>query len=415
MGNVADLKCVRCGRVYGQEDVAYTCPHCGIEGILDVRYDYDALEDAGFGPARLAADRDPTHWRYRDLLPIADRSTLPTIPVGGTPIFPLPRELADGLGVGELWVKDEGRGPTGSLKDRASSVGAVNAKELGFDTVSCASTGNAASSLAGFAANLGLKAFIFVPEFAPEAKVVQLRMFGATVFVVKGTYEEAYDLSMEAAAAFGWYNRNAAVNPVLVEGKKTCGLEIGEQTAGLPPDWVSVSVGDGCTIAGIWKGLKEMLRFGVTDRLPRMLGTQAEGASPLVRAFREGTEDYGATETSTLADSISVGHPRNGLKALRAVRESDGRFEAIPDEEILGAEAQLASFGVFAEPAAAAGLAGIRRAREAGAIAPGDRVLHVVTGSGLKDIGGAMRAAPLDAISIPPSLDAVREVVEAGR
>jgi threonine synthase len=414
MGKVASLDCVRCGRTYGEGEVMYTCPSCGIEGVLDVRYDYEALEAAGFGPERLARDPDPTHWRYRDLLPVGDGAELPTIPVGGTPLFPLPA-VARLLGVGELWIKDEGRGPTGSFKDRASSVGVVKARELGFSAMSCASTGNAASSLAGFGAHLGLETFIFVPNFAPEPKVTQLRMFGATVFVVGGSYGQAYDLSMEAAEAFGWYNRNAAINPVLVEGKKTCGLEIAEQTAAEPPDWVSVSVGDGCTIAGIWKGLTEMRRLGVTDRAPRMLGTQAEGASPLVRAFRSGTESYEVGEASTIADSISVGHPRNGLKALRAVRSSDGWFETATDDEILRAQTELGSAGVFAEPAAAAGIAGIRRAREAGVIGPHDRILHVVTGSGLKDVRTAMRAAPKEAVPIPPSLDAVREIVDAMR
>jgi threonine synthase len=413
MGKVARLRCVVCDRTYADGDVLYTCPVDGIAGILDVEYDDEQLQASGFGPERLASDPDRTHWRYRDLLPIGDGVELPTLPVGDTPLFPLP-ELAKELGVGELWIKDEGRGPTGSFKDRASSVGAVKARELGFDTVSCASTGNAASSLAGFAANLGLSSFIFVPGFAPEPKVVQLRMFGARVFIVDGSYEQAYDLSMRAAEAFGWFNRNAAINPVLVEGKKTAGLEIAEQTAGAVPDWVSVSVGDGCTVAGIWKGLLEMRRFGVIDHLPRLLATQAERAAPLVEAFRAGTEEWMPAEAGSAADSINVGQPRNGLKALRAVRESGGEFVGVSDEEIFGAQADLAAFGVFGEPAGVAGIAGIRRAREAGAVAGGERVLHVVTGSGLKDVKGAMRAAPREAHRITPDLEAVRELVESG-
>jgi threonine synthase len=409
---VTELICVRCGRSYPPDQVVYTCPVDGIDGVLDVRYDYDAIAAGGFGPDWLRANPDRTHWRYRSLLPLGPNAMLPSIPVGDTPLFLLPR-LAGELGVGELWIKDEGRSATGSFKDRASSVGAVNAVERGFAAASCASTGNAASSLAGFAAHLGLAAFIFVPKFAPEAKVVQLRLFGATVFVVQSTYEDAYDLSELAAAEFGWYDRNAAVNPVLVEGKKTAGLEIAEQTAARDgmPDWVSVSVGDGCTIAGVWKGLVEMHRFGVIDRLPRLLGTQAEGASPLVQAFRDGTEEYPVAEGTSLADSINVGHPRNGIKALRAVRESGGEFVAVPDQEILAAQADLGAHGVFGEPAGVAGIAGIRRAREAGVIGARERVLHVVTGNGLKDVRGAMQAARVEAHPIPPSLDAVREVV----
>ncbi|HXF56039.1 MAG TPA: threonine synthase [Actinomycetota bacterium] len=414
MGKVQALVCVKCDRSYAEGEVLYTCPHCGPTGILDVRYDYDALAREGFGPERLAADPERTQWRYRDLLPIGDGAEVPPVPVGWTPVFPLPG-LARSLGVAELWVKDEGRNPTASFKDRASSVAAVKARELGFDTVCCASTGNAASSLAGFAAQLGLRAFIFVPEVAPEAKVAQLLIFGATVFVVEGSYRDAYELCSRAAAAFGWYNRSAAINPVPVEGKKTAGLEIAEQFGDALPDWVSVSVGDGCTVAGVWKGLKEMRRFGVIDRLPRLLGTQAQGASPLVDAFQRGTESWEVREAHTVADSISVAEPRNGIKALRAVRESGGALLAVSDEEILAAERELAAHGVFAEPAAAASLAGLRRAREEGLVGPGDRVLCVVTGSGLKDVRAATeaaRAAGRQPHRVAPALAAVREVVQ---
>jgi threonine synthase len=414
VGKVTGLRCVKCGTAYAEGEVLYTCPACGPTGILDVEYDYDAIAASGFGSARLRSNPDRSHWRYRDLLPIGDGAELPPVPVGGTPLFPLPT-LARDLGVAELWVKDDGRNPTGSFKDRASSVAAVKARELGFETVCCASTGNAASSLAGFAAQLGLKAFIFVPGFAPEAKVTQLLIFGATVFVVDGSYRDAYDLCTQAAEEFGWYNRSAAINPIPVEGKKTAGLEIGEETAGDVPDWVSVSVGDGCTIAGIWKGLNEMRRFGVIDRLPRLLGTQAEGAAPLADAFARGTEDWSPVEADTIADSISVGRPGNALKALRAVRESGGAFVTVSDGEILAAQRELASFGVFGEPAGVAGIAGIRRARETGVVEPNDRVLHEVTGSGLKDVKAATNAAHAagrEPHRVPPTIDSVREVVE---
>jgi threonine synthase len=413
VGKVSALRCVKCGTAYAEGEVLYTCPACGPTGILDVEYDYDAVAAGGFGPHSLAANPDRSQWRYRDLLPIGDGAEIPPVPVGGTPLFKLPG-LARDLGLAEMWIKDDGRNPTGSFKDRASSVAAVKARELGFETVCCASTGNAASSLAGFAAQLGMKAFIFVPGFAPEAKVAQLLIFGATVFVVEGSYRDAYDLCAEAAEEFGWYNRSAAINPIPVEGKKTAGLEIGEQTAGHVPDWVSVSVGDGCTIAGIWKGLKEMKRFGVIDRLPRLLGTQAEGAAPLADAFARGTEDWNPVEAETIADSISVGRPGNALKALRAVRESGGTFVTVTDHEILDGQRDLASSGVFGEPAGVAGVAGIRRARDAGIIGAKDRVLHVVTGSGLKDVKSATMAAQAaghEAHRVKPTLEAVQEVV----
>lgn len=415
MAKVSALRCVRCGKAYAEGEVLYTCPACGPTGILDVEYDYDGIGSGGFGPQSLAANPDRSHWRYRDLLPIGDGTEVPPVPVGGTPLFPLP-DLARRMGLARLWIKDDGRNPTGSFKDRASSVAAVKARELGFETVCCASTGNAASSLAGFAAQLGLKAFIFVPEFAPEAKVAQLLIFGATVFVVEGSYREAYDLCSEAAEEFSWYNRSAAINPIPVEGKKTAGLEIAEELAADIPEWVGVSVGDGCTIAGIWKGLKEMRHFGVIDRLPRLLGTQAEGAAPLADAFARDTEDWNPVEAHTIADSISVGRPGNALKALRAVRESGGSFVTVTDDQILAAQRELASFGVFAEPAGVAGIAGLRRARDTGLIGGADRVLHMVTGTGLKDVKAARRAADREAISVAPSMEAIRDAVkEAAR
>jgi threonine synthase len=272
-------------------------------------------------------------------------------------------------------------------------VGVARALVRKARVVACASTGNAASSLAGAAAAVGLSSVIFVPEFAPEAKLAQLLMFGARVLRVKGTYDQAWEFCQRACAAYGWYNRNAAVNPSLVEGKKTCGLEIGEQLGPELPDWVAVAVGDGCTIAGVWKGLQEMSRLGFIDRLPRMLGVQAAGASPLVAAFREG-RDLVPGPARTLADSICVGHPRNWRKALRAVRESGGAFVSVPDEAILEAMREAGRrAGVFGEPAGVAGLAGLRQAVAEGIVARRDSALAVVTGSGLKDVRTATRAA----------------------
>ena len=350
-------------------------------------------------PRALAA-RPRDHWRYRELLPLPAGARRPPWPVGWTPIADVPR-LAAWAGVRELRVKDEGRNPTASFKDRASSVGVARALSRKARVVACASTGNAASSLAGAAAAAGLTSVIFVPEFAPEAKVAQLLMFGARVLRVKGTYEEAWELCQRACVAYGWYNRNAAVNPSLVEGKKTCGLEIAEQLARDVPDWVAVPVGDGCTLAGVWKGLQEMHALGFIPRLPRMLGVQAAGASPLVAAFRE-ARDLVPTRAETVADSICVGHPRNWRKALRAVSESQGAFVAVPDEAILEAmRAAGRRAGVFGEPAGVAGLAGLRHAVEDGIVGRRDRVLCVVTGSGLKDVRTAARAAgqPVD---LPP-------------
>ena len=400
--NVTGLRCVRCGAHYEEGAVEYTCPPCGIEGILDVEYDYERVQ--------WAPSAERSIWRYLPLLPVRGHLGVPSLQVGWTPVAEFPK-LAARLGVGAFLVKDDGRLPTGSFKDRASAVGTVKARERGRDIVACSSTGNAASSLAGFCANQGLRAIIFVPASAPEAKIAQLRAFGARVLLVEGSYDQAYYLCQQAVAEFGWYNRNCAVNPYLVEGKKTCGLEIGEQLAAKPPDVVAVAVGDGCTIAGIWKGLSEMHRLGVLPRLPRLLGVQAAGAAPLVDAFARGadeSEGIRSVSARTVADSIAVGEPRNWRKAMRAVRASGGAFIAVPDEAILEASCELAAAtGIFAEPTGAAALAGIRLAREQGLVGRDERVLHIVTGNGLKDVRGAVEKAPAP-IRIGVSLEEAR-------
>ena len=251
MDKVIGLRCVECGKLYREGEVLYTCPACGDKepwGILDVEYDYE--RQARLFNKDSLARAEHSIWRYLPILPIGDGARLPTLQCGFTPMMELP-EIAKRWGIANFFVKDDGRLPTGSFKARASCVGTTQAIELGYDTITCSSTGNAASSLAGFSANLGLRAYIFVPAHAPEAKVAQLRIFKSNVLLVEGTYDEAYYLCQDAAKTFGWYNRNCAINPVLIEGKKTSGLVAAEQLASRIPVWVSVAVGDGCTIAGI--------------------------------------------------------------------------------------------------------------------------------------------------------------------
>lgn len=407
MGTVADLRCVRCDRTYTPGEVEYTCQVCKTEGILDIEYDYERIKWEGFGSDRLAADPDPSPWRYAPLLPIEDRAAAPPLQLGPTPLYRFPN-LAAELGLADLLVKDEGRLPTGSFKDRASWLGVTRARELGYREVACASTGNAACSLAGMCASVSLVAHIFVPESIPEAKLAQLQVFGADVLVVDSSYDDAYYLCTDAAEEFRWLNRNCAFNPYLVEGKKTAGLELGEHLAKDMPDWLAVAVGDGCTIAGIWEGLREMRRFGVLGRLPRLLGVQAAGANPLWGAFHAGKERIEPKEATTLADSIAVGRPRNAVKALRAVREAAGSFVQVDDEEILEAQRLLAArTGVFAEPTGSAAIAGVRRAAKAGLVGSDERVLVVVTGNGLKDVRAVTRAFGRPE-AIPCDLEAVR-------
>jgi threonine synthase len=404
---VTGLKCVFCGTVYSTR-VAYTCPRCGIAGILDVEFDYAAI-GRRLTRRRLAGRAEQSHWRYRELLPIGADAALPALAVGWTPLTPA-ATLARHLGVRTLWLKDDGRNATGSLKDRASSVGVVKAREKRRKIIACASTGNAASSCAGMAASMGMRSAIFLPERAPEPKVTQLLIFGATVFRVRGSYEQAFQLCQQACERWGWYNRNSGINPYLVEGKKTVGLEIGEQLGWQPPDWVAVSVGDGCTIAGVWKAFREMKTLGLTERTPRMLGVQAEGAAPITTAFRTG-EAMRPIEPHTLADSIAVGVPRNWKKAVLAVAESGGAMINVSDEEILEAMRSTGRLtGIFAEPAAATAVAGLRRAVAEGTVGRRASVVAVITGNGLKDVQSA-RPAVTRPFDIAPDGDGLADIL----
>ncbi len=367
---------------------------------MDVEYDYESIASA-FSKHPLQ-NREQNIWRYNELLPISADIARPHLFVGWTPVYDIPR-LAEAFGIRQCFLKDDGRNPTNSFKDRASSVGVLKSIEFGFGQIACASTGNAASSLAGLAAATGLESYIFVPERAPEPKVTQLLIFGATVLRVLGTYEQAFDLCKVACEKYGWYNRNSGSNPFLVEGKKTAGLEIAEQLSGNLPDWVVVSVGDGCTIGGIGKGLQEMKRLGITDRVPRLLGVQAEGARPIVDAFISG-RDLVPSEVNTLADSIAVGTPRNWRRALKQIRLSSGEMIAVSDDEILEAMRTTARIGaVFGEPAGVTGVAGLKKAIQKGIVKQNESALCVITGNGLKDIQSAKQAVG-QALDVKPSL-----------
>ncbi|MDR1443490.1 MAG: threonine synthase [Treponema sp.] len=389
MRNVINAVCISCGAEYEAGDHTYTCPVCG--GVLEINYDYDYIKSV-LTKEKLAERRDPTLWRYMELLPIEEGSELSPLRVGGSPLYRAER-LGKILGLRQLYIKDDGLNPTSSLKDRASAVAVVRARKAGIGVAACSSTGNAASSLAGNAAALGLASFIFVPERAPAGKLTQLLIFGATVISVKGNYEDTFKLSAAAIEKYGWYNRNAAVNPYLSEGKKTVSFEIAEQLGFRVPDYVAVSVGDGCTIAGVWKGFKDLYAVGFIDKLPRLISVQAAGCCPVNRAFETGNP-LEPMEENTIADSIAVGVPRNGAKALQAIRESGGITVNVSDEEILDTMGLLgASSGVFGEPAGVTGTAGLRKAVERALIPPDALVVSLVTGNGLKDVSAARQAA----------------------
>ena len=399
MRNVICGRCVKCGREYPAVPDLTNC-ECG--GILDIIYDYDYIKTV-LTKEKLAARQNPTMWRYRELLPVEEDTPDTPLRVGWSPLYEADR-LAKLLGIRKLWVKDDGINPTASLKDRASAMAVAKAKEAGAEVIACSSTGNAASSLAGNAAAAGIKTYIFVPSRAPKGKVAQLMTFGATVISVQGSYEDTFELSKQAIDRWGWYNRNAAINPYLSEGKKTVGLEIMEQLGWEVPDYIAISVGDGCTIAGLWKGLKDLYAIGFIDRLPRLISAQAEGCHPINRAIAN-NEPWYPMEENTLADSIAVGVPRNADKALMAIRESNGLVVNVSDEEIMAAQKLLGrTCGVFGEPAGVTGAAGLKKLCEQGKIPADATVVSVVTGNGLKDVANAIKSCG-EPISIPSDMD----------
>ncbi|MGD2145584.1 MAG: threonine synthase [Anaerolineae bacterium] len=430
MDQALGLKCTLCGEEYGVNEVDYVCPKHGDEGILDVVLDYDLIARRA-SPDQLADDANRAMWRYMPFLPLDPAVAAELVPgtvlssVGWTPLYPAPR-LAHQLGLKHLWIKDDSRQPTASLKDRASAVAVVKARERDADTVTTASTGNAAAALAGLCAAVDQPNVIFVPRTAPQAKIAQLLAYGSTVLLVDGTYDDAFELCLEAARAFGWYNRNTGYNPYMSEGKKTVILEVCEQlslqtakSAGPSsrweaPDAVIVPVGDGCIIGGVHKGLRDLLALGWIDHMPRIIGVQAEGSAPLVDAWERGLDplEMEPVDAHSVADSIVAGLPRDRIKALRAVRDTGGAYVRVSDDQILRAIPTLArGCAVFAEPAAAAAYAGLAKALDLGVVAVEERIVVLSTGSGLKDIASVMKAVKKQPPIVEPTLAHVGEAL----
>ena len=405
-------RCIACDAHREPDFGGYVCPACG--GNLDVVYDYTAA--AAEFPMASAVATDI--FDFAALLPVRRDAPFP-LRIGATPLYPTPR-LAERIGLERLYLKDETGNPSASIKDRASAVALQRAVETGAEVVATASTGNAGSSLACLAAALGKPAVVFVPATAPGAKLAQLLSYGAKVLAVRGNYDAAYELCLEASSEFGWFNRNTGFNPFTREGKKTCVYEIWQGLGGQLPDRIVVSAGDGNVLSGIWKGCRDLRALGLVDRLPRIDAAQSTGSDAIsrsVQALRKAGEIDWATmriepvSADTVADSIAVDQPRDGLAAVRAILESGGEAVTVADEAILAAIPEMARLsGVFPEPAAAAPLAAVKAMRDGGMIDPGESVVVVVSGNGLKDIAHAADAAPEPTV-IDPTMAALRQAI----
>lgn len=388
-------RCMDCGRELAGAHFRYTCDIC--KSNLDAVFDYQFIR-RHWKKADLVRNPDRSIWRYLPLIPTENSPKNRSLQVGGTPLVQALNSAAE-LNLSNLWIKDDTRLPTASLKDRATEVGVQHANENGFSTIVTASTGNAAASLAGLAAHHGRRAVILAPASAPVAKLTQILQYGAVLCPVAGNYDAAFDLAAEVAEKYGWYSRSTGLNPVMSEGKKTVALEIAEQLDWQVADYIFVPVGDGCIIGGVYKGFYDLLQLGWIERLPKIVAVQAAGSAAIVKALVE-DKPIASVTADTIADSIAVDLPRDGLKALRSVRESDGFGIVVTDDEILSAQQKLSrSTGIFAEPAAAAAFAGLMKAVNTEKISANSSIVVLATGSGLKDIAAAGKM-----VSVPPAV-----------
>lgn len=401
------LSCSECGIEYGEDPALLVCPACSVNqvpgrstrGVLEVVL--DRLPDAW------PAERPSDPRFLAAFLPVRGPESFPPYPTGDTPLLPAAR-LAARLGLEHLWIKDDTRNPSGSTKDRASLLVAAKAREYGLGTIAAASTGNAGTALAAVGAAANLETVVFVPVSAPEAKLVQMLSYGARVLPVNGSYDDAFELCLAACREFGWYNRNTALNPFTIEGKKTAALEIARSLGATVPDVVVVPVGDGVILSGVAKGFADLVAAGMLDRTPRLIAVQPEGSAAIARAWEVGAEDCEPFRgASSIADSLTVEAPRNARLCLRRVRETGGAAVTVSDAEIAAAIPELASqTAVFAEPAAAAALAGLEAALREGLVRTSETVVLLITGTGLKDVPAAARAVTRPD-PVEPTLEAV--------
>lgn len=392
------LECIKCGAKYNADEIIYTCKKC--DGLLDVVYDYSKIhltrEDLK-GPMSV--------WKYKALLPVSREPV--TLKEGGTPVYHINR-IGEEIGLKDAHVKHEGMNPSGSFKDRGMTVGVTKALELGMTSVACASTGNTSASLAVYGARAGIPVIVILPAGKVAlGKIAQALMHGSKVLCIKGNFDDALRLVREMCIENGIYLLNS-INPYRLEGQKTIGFEIVDYFGWEVPDRIILPVGNAGNITAITKGLNEMKKLGIIDRIPKMTGIQAEGSAPIVRAVKSNMDDISVeTHPETIATAIRIGDPVNAVKALKAIKSTGGTAETVTDAEILAAQKMLAvKEGIGVEPASAASVAGMIKLRKMGVIEKDERVVCVTTGHLLKD--------PETVISMcdkPIEIDATKEAI----
>ena len=404
------FECTNCRKKYSPQEVTYLCPDCEkentkdqpLKGVLKTVYNYEKIKHRYKKNKFFDKLKEK---EFRELLPINSERSLSFLKVGKTPLYEISnlpnfRNLASF----QLFLKDDSQNPTFSFKDRASDLVCAVAKEKGTNTICTASTGNAGSSLAGICASQNQKAIIFVPAKAPKAKLTQICMYGARIIPVEGTYDDAFELCVQATEKFGWYNRNTAYNPFTIEGKKIVSFEIFQQLKKEVPDRIFVPVGDGCIISGVYKGFEDLLKLGSIKKVPTIIAVQSEKSDNIVRNLHN--EKFISKPSKTIADSIAVDYPANFWMTKKFIQKYDGEGITVSDDEILEASKTLSSeTGIFTEPASATSFAGFLKYLEHKKLEENSKNVVLLTGSGLKDV-----KAVQEIIRIPKAIKSLDEI-----
>ncbi len=402
----AVLRCIDCNAEFDPDEIIYSCKECG--GLLEVCMEPPEVTFEDFSNRAFGV------WRYREFIPIEEGAEIVTLDEGGTPLYRCDR-LAKWAGVRRLFIKYEGRNPTGSFKDRGMTVGVTKAKSLGSKAVACASTGNTSASLAAYAARSGLTCYVILPSGkVAMGKLAQALMHGAKVISVKGNFDQALKLVMDVSRSMGIYLLNS-INPWRLEGQKTLAFELVDQL-GRVPEFVAVPMGNCGNISAIWKGFVELEGAGLTKEKPRMYGVQAAGAAPVVEMLRKNLEKLSPVKApETIATAIRIGNPVNWPKAVNAIRESNGLYDSVTDDEIIETQKMIACLeGIGVEPASAASVAGVKKAVLSGSVSQDAEVVCVCTGHLLKDPEEVISVCGKP-IEIPPDLKAVSEIIGPDR